>query len=363
MSRKTRKLIWSVPLVAVFAIVGALAVFAALAPNDAAAQANTAPGQPGTLSAMAFSAGIPEEQIQLEWSAPGSGGPPTHYRIDVSANGGYTWSALQSTITGDAYRHTGLKAGQTFHYRVFAYNGQLISPMSNVVSASTAPVQKPDRPEDLTADVGDADQDTPLIAEDAGELIITLSWTAPPDPAGAPVLGYVIQYALHDSPGAWTQLKVVDDIRMTTHPMLDAGRGYRYQIAAYNQTMKVGDKEVPNPIYQSVWSLSASDSTLPGEVPEAIADANIRAGVSPAEAKVFLFWTPPFDPLGHPITNYVVEGRPITQADGEDLDPAVDSLCADATPYPARRWMSVGNDQGQHRQEYSHNRRRNRPCP
>ena len=42
MRTKARKLIWSAPLVAVFAIVGALAVFAALAPNDAAAQANTA---------------------------------------------------------------------------------------------------------------------------------------------------------------------------------------------------------------------------------------------------------------------------------------------------------------------------------
>ena len=85
MSRKTRKLIWSVPLVAVFAIVGALAMFfAALAPNEAAAQAGAAPGQPGELTAMPFDAGIPEEQIELKWSAPTTGGPPTHYRIDIS---------------------------------------------------------------------------------------------------------------------------------------------------------------------------------------------------------------------------------------------------------------------------------------
>ena len=308
---------WSVPLVAVFAIVGALAIFAALAPNDAAAQANTPPGQPGTLNAMAFSAGIPEEQIQLEWSAPSGGGPPTHYRIDVSANGGYTWTALQSTITGSEYRHTGLKAGQTFHYRIFAYNGQLISPMSNVVSASTDPVQKPDKPEHLTANVG-MESSSPLISDTEGELTATLGWTAPQDPPGAPVLGYVVQYTLHDSPGAWTQLKVVDDVTTTTHPMLDAGRGYRYRIAAYNQTMKVGDKVVPNPSYQSDWSFAASDSTLPGALPALVTLA--RVGVSPAEVKVFLFWTPPLDPLGDPITDYVVEGRPNTQADGMALD-------------------------------------------
>ena len=345
MSRKTRKLIWSVPLVATLAIVGALALFMTLAPNDAAAQANIAPGQPGTLSAMAFDAGIPEEQIQLEWSVPGSGGPPTHYRIDVSANGGYTWTALQSTITGTTYRHTGLKAGQTFHYRIFAYNGQLISPMSNVVSASTDPVQKPDRPENLTANVGEdtGDDDTATLAP---ELTITLGWTAPQDPPGAPVLGYVVQYALHDSPGAWTQLEVVHDVTTAMHKELDAGRGYRYRVAAYNQTMMVGDKVVPNPSYQSDWSLSASDSTLPGVVPPVVTD--LRAGVSPAEAKVFLFWTPPYDPLGDPITNYEVEGRPTTQADGGDLTDADDTICHDADGSVADGcpWVTIKDNVG-----------------
>ena len=43
MSRKTRKLIWSAPLVAVLAVAGALAMFAALAPNVAFAAPPTAP--------------------------------------------------------------------------------------------------------------------------------------------------------------------------------------------------------------------------------------------------------------------------------------------------------------------------------
>ena len=49
MSRKTRKLIWSAPLVAVLAVAGALAMFVMLAPNGALAHeagANTAPHQP-----------------------------------------------------------------------------------------------------------------------------------------------------------------------------------------------------------------------------------------------------------------------------------------------------------------------------
>ena len=38
MSRKTRKLIWSVPLVAVLAVAGALAIFATLAPGAVCAE-------------------------------------------------------------------------------------------------------------------------------------------------------------------------------------------------------------------------------------------------------------------------------------------------------------------------------------
>ena len=66
-----------------------------LAPNDASAQANQAPGRPGTLTAVAFADGTPETEILLTWSAPTTGGSPTHYRIDQSTNGGNTWTALR----------------------------------------------------------------------------------------------------------------------------------------------------------------------------------------------------------------------------------------------------------------------------
>ena len=44
MSRKTRKLIWSAPLVAVLAVAGALALFVALAPGAAQAEHEELPG-------------------------------------------------------------------------------------------------------------------------------------------------------------------------------------------------------------------------------------------------------------------------------------------------------------------------------
>ena len=109
MSRKTRNLIWSVPLVATLAIVGALALFITLAPNDASAQANQAPGRPGMLMAVAFADGTPETEIQLTWTAPTTGGSPTHYRIDQSTNGGNTWTALRSNVNDTRFLHSGLK--------------------------------------------------------------------------------------------------------------------------------------------------------------------------------------------------------------------------------------------------------------
>ena len=50
MSRKTRKLIWSAPLVAVLAVAGALVIFVALGPNGAQANHVTIPGAPTDLT-------------------------------------------------------------------------------------------------------------------------------------------------------------------------------------------------------------------------------------------------------------------------------------------------------------------------
>ena len=67
MSRKTRNLIWSVPLVATLAIVGALALFITLAPNDASAQqGEEAPGMPTELMLRA----LDQTTIELTWEAP-----------------------------------------------------------------------------------------------------------------------------------------------------------------------------------------------------------------------------------------------------------------------------------------------------
>ena len=129
-------------------------------------------GDPVRLTAVAFADGTPETEIQLTWTAPTTGGSPTHYRIDQSINGGNTWTALRSNVNDTRFLHSGLKAGETFTYQVFAVSGQLVSPRSDSATETTDPVVKPEKPDNLVAMVGDEtgaatvpDPPTPLIAD------------------------------------------------------------------------------------------------------------------------------------------------------------------------------------------------------
>ena len=133
MSRKTRKLIWSAPLVAVFAVAGALAIFVALSPNQAAAQTSSmVPGIPGNLVAT----GDSPTSVDLTWDAPTGGDTPDGYRLDYSEDGA-VWFSLASNHTSTAYTHSGLKERQTIHYRAFASNTVGTSGVSQIARATT----------------------------------------------------------------------------------------------------------------------------------------------------------------------------------------------------------------------------------
>ena len=94
----------------------------------------TVPGAP-VLTAVANG----ETQIDLSWTVPDTGGKSLDkYSIDVSTNGGTTWSPLADTsATTTTHSHTGLTAGTTRHYRVAAVNTVGTGAWSNVDSATT----------------------------------------------------------------------------------------------------------------------------------------------------------------------------------------------------------------------------------
>ena len=339
MSSKTRKLIWSVPLIAAVAVIGALAAFMTLTPNDASAQADTPPGQVVDLKAAAYADGVPEEQIELTWDKPTTGGRATHYRIDVSENGGFTWYSLEPNVRNTRFLHAHnppavtLQASQERHYRVFAINSFGIGPVSPLISTTTDPATKPDRPEDLVA-TADAERTNLLLMAD--DLVITLTWDAPLHPDGAPVIGYVLEYS--DDGEGWITLPTVphdDDQTEQTyeHDELNAGVEYYYRVAAYNQTS--GD--APDPAFVSGWSNTDSDTTLVGDMPPVFPIS--RTAVTPEAGGIWLYWDMPagFDPSIHPlgdkISGYIVQGRP-TMALNDDDAPVLAACLPDELSFP-----------------------------
>ena len=97
------------------------------------------PEKPADLAAAANGA----TQIDLTWTAPDAPTfrPVTGYRIEVSDDGGRTWTDLSSDTgnTDTAYSHTGLSGGDERHYRVSALNSAGTGPASDEASAQTVP--------------------------------------------------------------------------------------------------------------------------------------------------------------------------------------------------------------------------------
>ena len=139
MSRKTRKLIWSAPLLAVFAVVGALVAFGAL--GIGGVFAHDAPGTPQKVTVSPADGPAGRTTLVLDWKEPDEG-VVDRYRIDVSKDGGkFTY---HTSTTETTYTHEGLKASTKRYYRVFAVSDTAgAGPVSRDVSATTSPTTKP----------------------------------------------------------------------------------------------------------------------------------------------------------------------------------------------------------------------------
>ena len=184
MSRKTRKLIWSAPLVAVFAVVGALAIFVALAPNQAQADHVELPGI--VTGVMAEADG--RDTIDLTWKAPADGGAVDYYRIDRSLpDDNDNWMRLvQMHTEGTSYTDmTDLKANKTYDYRVFAVNAAGTGPSSDLTEKSAATTADTSRPGPVRM----------LTGKVMGPTQINLSWYPPESNGGAGITRYCISTA------------------------------------------------------------------------------------------------------------------------------------------------------------------------
>ena len=101
-------------------------------------------------------------EVVLTWTAPtdDGGSAITGYKIEVSDDGGSTWTDLVANLDNTTYTQTGLPPGETRHYRVSAINAEGPGAPSEVASATTA--RPPGMPAQLERDGGQRRGDTDL---------------------------------------------------------------------------------------------------------------------------------------------------------------------------------------------------------
>ena len=105
--------------------------------SDEATTRLTVPDPPAGLAAIADGT----SKIVVSWRAPANtgGSAVTGYKVQASENGVSDWSNLVEDTTDTSYTHSGLSAGATRHYRVYARNAQGESQPSDVVYDTTQP--------------------------------------------------------------------------------------------------------------------------------------------------------------------------------------------------------------------------------
>ena len=179
------------------------------------------PGAPTGLAATADGT----DRIDLSWHAPSDTGavgvPVGGYRIEVSTDGGATFSDLVANTTNadTTYAHTGLQPGETRHYRVSAITSGTTGNPSGVANATTGAVV-PGAPTGLTATAN-------------GQTRIDLTWTAPEYDGGSTITGYRIAV----SSGLQFNTLVADTGNANTsysHTGLQVGDIRHYRVSAIN---------------------------------------------------------------------------------------------------------------------------------
>ena len=274
MSRKTRKLMWSVPLIAAVAVIGALAAFVVLSPNGAAAHdegPDIAAHQPpppvtGIDVTTPSIANGGRSSLQVSWDAPVTTGAntPTMYRVDISTDtdvwmnviggegtnttlteGMATSNCTSSDEGNRCHTATDLKADTLYHFRVFAMNQHGTSPISVNYTIGSGMTLRIDPPAKATG----------LEATDYHEDKIVVSWDEVTVTGGADVLWYCVGVASSPS-GPFEDLTLavnmpdcldataeadVDAAGVTALLGLQGGVNYASQTAVVAATNEDGD--------------------------------------------------------------------------------------------------------------------------
>jgi hypothetical protein len=308
MSRKTRKLIWSAPLVAVLAVAGALAAFMVLGINPAQAH-----DPPGAVTGLRVTVGGPTE-LKLSWTAPTTGGAVEGYRIDKSSYG-QAWMPLETNAPSGmtTYSDKSIMDSTPRVYRVFAFNSSGTGQVSEAEAGTTSASSTPGPVTGLRA---------VRASGTAGRNSIVLTWNAPTNVGGSPLEQYHIYYAIgtaDDGSTAFVDRGVADTgvlviadnqiigtgdtkttytherLQETDNPRLSANTTYLYRVYAVNEDGNVSKTS-------DTRSATTSKTGRPSQ-PTGLTAVRSGAGA------ISLYWSHPADNGGTPIENFRIERR------------------------------------------------------
>ena len=248
--------------------------------SPASATPATVPTAVPTLTAVAGN-----ESANLAWTAPTSDGnaPLTDYLIQFRSAGNPWTEFRHPPGTSLSLDVTGLENGTRYAFRVAAVNAMGTGPWSPSVTARPVgppgPVLEPESVGSLTS--------------------ITLTWKAPENDGGRPLLGYRVDYKLSSSQD-WIGLpRIPADETTATVDGLTPGESYDFRIVAISKA-GVGPSS-PAGVDLPTLSGVIADETPP-------APAGLTA--IPGDRQVTLTWEA--SPAGKksPITAYTVTGDP-----------------------------------------------------
>ncbi len=237
---------------------------------------NIAPNPPTGLTATSPSG----TQINLSWTPPANNaGPPvTGYRIDYQLdNSSFITLVSNSGSSSPIYSHTNLQTGHTYTYRVFAINSVGTGNSSNTAFAT--PVQVNSVPEA---------PGTPS-AYSASPTSISISWTAPQNTGGSPIIGYKIEY--YNVTSQFVVLVSNTGNTQTTylHTGLVTGTSYTYRVTAIN----------------SLGPGTASNTAT--ATPNTTTNPTITNAIATSPTQVSMSWIPPSNTYGQTINGYRID--------------------------------------------------------
>ncbi|MDE2804222.1 MAG: fibronectin type III domain-containing protein [Gemmatimonadota bacterium] len=248
------------------------------------------PAQPLNLRAR----GAGPTSITLDWQAPAAdgGAPVTSYSVQRRGPNDGTWFIVRPNTgsTETTFTDTGLRPATAYRYQVRAINSAGAGAWSGEAATTTHP-DVPSAPFNLTARA-------------VGTSRIDLSWSAPRNTGGAPVLGYQVE-ASSDGGATWNRIRRNTNSRGTTFSdvNLQPATTRHYRVAALNTA---GTGPFSNTAH------ATTEATTPGAPRSLDAEAD-------GTSRIELSWREPTNDGGARVTGYRIEVSEDGGARWEDL--------------------------------------------